>query len=106
MFGELSYTFLFTVFAIVPLGFVLSRPNYRRIIFQYKKVMSILFIAWFSTTMVIDQYTRQTGFWFNPEETNSGIYIFAIPLEDVISSALIGVLLPAVTLILASNERK
>lgn len=104
MFGNFSYMILATVFAIVPLLFIVIK--YNKIIFQYKKLISVLFITWFISSIIINHYTRKDGFWFNPAETNIGLYVAEIPLEDFLSSAAIGLLLPISTLVLSLNEEK
>jgi len=106
MFGKLSYAFLIVVFTLLPLAYILLK--HRRLLGRYRRMIALLAVLWFVSAMVIDHYTREKGFWFNPAETNIGVFILGVPLEDAVASALIGVLLPSLTLVLSSepNTRK
>ncbi len=104
MFGAFSYTVLLIPSLIIPSALILAK--HWKSVLKYRNVLLILFLTWFITSMIIDRYTRLDGFWINPDDTNSGIYIFAIPLEDVIASALVGVWLPIFTLVVSLKEEK
>lgn len=104
MFGKFSYITLITVSTIIPLFFVIVK--YHKIISQYKKATSVLFLTWFIISMIIDYYTRKDGYWFNSAEKSLDLKIFGVPFEDILSSAAIGLLLPVITIVLILKEEK